>query len=248
MIQFNLLPDVKIEFLKARRRMRMVVAISIVSSATSVLLFAALFSYVRIGQLGHIKHMDNDINNGVETLRKDAPDLDKILTVQNQLNSLPKLHDDKAISSRLFDYMFQLTPSKATISDIELNLDDNTLLIKGNSDSFGTVNKYVDTLKFSEYQLSKSEKPDGTAFSNVVLQKFEVVAKNSGAATAAGGTVEYEILASFDPVIFSNIKDIAEGKPAITLVIPNIISARSISDSPGSLFAAPASTKQNGGQ
>ncbi|MGI9028066.1 MAG: hypothetical protein ACR2FM_04475 [Candidatus Saccharimonadales bacterium] len=246
MIQFNLLPDVKIEFLKARRRMRLVVTISIVSSAISILLFAALFSFVRIAQVNHSKAVSRDIIKGVEQLRKDAPELDKILTVQNQLKSLPELHDNKAISSRLFDYLFQLTPDQATISDVELDLEANTILVKGNSDSFGTVNKYADTLKLTDYMRSTADKPEGKAFSNVVLQKFSVIEQRSGVAANAA-KVEYEILASFDPIIFSNIKGAPEDKPPITLVIPNIISARSIAESPGSLFAPQQNIQPNQG-
>lgn len=249
MIQFNLLPDVKIEYLRARYRMRLIVAASILISAVSIFFFMSLFSFVKFGQGTHIKNLDKDIDKAASNLRASSPDLDRVLTVQNQLNGLPKLHDDKVISSRLFDYMFLLTPQQATISDVELDIENSTLLIKGNTDAFETVNKFADTLKFTEYQLGTSDKSDGRAFNNVVLRKFSVAERRVGADPRVG-PVEYEIVASFEPIIFQNIKDGPADKSPVRLVTPNIISARSLSAQELELFLpqqkpTPASPEAN---
>lgn len=50
MIQFNLLPDVKIAYIKAQRQKRIVIFASIVASAAATALFVLLFSYANLVQ------------------------------------------------------------------------------------------------------------------------------------------------------------------------------------------------------
>lgn len=235
MIQFNLLPDVKIEFLRARYRMRLIVGASILISAVSIFFFLSLYSFVKFGQGTHIKNLDRDIDKSAKELQASSPDLNRVLTVQNQLASLPQLHDDKAISSRIFKYLLQLTPQAATISDVQLDLEEQKITLKGNTGSLETVNKFVDTLKFTEYQLSTDSSPGGRAFSGVVLNNFSV-SSQQGQPTADQTAVSYEISASFDPIIFKSIKDDSNSAEPIKLVIPNIISTRSLSTQDSELF------------
>ncbi len=222
MIQFNLLPDVKLEFIKARRSKHMVLLVSAAVTAVSVLLFLGLFTVVNVLQTKHINDLNKDIKKNTATL-KAVPDLDKILTVQNQLGSLTSLHEQKPATSRLLDYLAQLTPSAATISDIKLDFSANSLTITGNADALSTVNKYVDTLKFTTYTVEGSDETK-KAFPEVVLTGFS---------TNEEKKVSYEIKATFDPVIF-------DGTKQVNLVVPKIISTRSETAKPGDLFQQPA--------
>ena len=147
---------------------------------------------------------------------KSTPDLDKILTVQNQLASLTALHTDKKDVNRIIPYVKQLTPAAASISSLNVDFTANTMTITGSSDTLETVNKFVDTLKFTKYN-------DGTqplsAFSDVVLTSFGRADK--------GAT--YTITTSFEPTIFDNTK-------TVTLTVPTIVSTRSTTEKPGVLF------------
>lgn len=234
MAQLNLLPDVKLQYIKAKRQKRLVIGLSIIVSGAFLVIFIALFVYVRVSQKHYIGALTNDIHTVTNQL-KEKKDLDKILTVQNQLDSLPALHDEKAISSRLFDYLSQVTPTKATISDVDLDLEQNILNIKGNANSLGTVNKFADTLKFTDFQSIGDDHASGKAFSDVVLKSFSV----STAGNTDQGAINYELEFSFDPTIFANIKNLPEGTPqgqAVKLKIPNIITTRSEIEKPGNLF------------
>ena len=101
MIQFNLLPDVKIEYIKTRYRKRMIMLISAIASGVTFTIFVLLFLFVRVNQPKHMKDLDKDIKSTVSKIQE-TKDLDKILTIQNQLNSLPALHD-KLKTDRLHD-------------------------------------------------------------------------------------------------------------------------------------------------
>jgi Tfp pilus assembly protein PilN len=226
MIQFNLLPDVKVEFIKARRSKRMVLLVATGVTAFSLTIFIGLFLVVNVLQTKHISDLNNDIKKDTAAL-KAIPNLDKILTVQNQLASLTQLHEQKPYTSRLIDYLAKLTPAEATISSTKLDFPGgNTLTISGNANALSTVNKYVDTLKFTTY--TTNDQPEAkTAFSNVVLTSFGAGEK----------TVTYQISAVFDPTIF-------DGTKQVTLVVPKIISTRSETEKPGDLFQQTNTVKQ----
>ncbi len=237
MIQLNLLPDVKLDFIRAKNRKKNVITISVVISAIFFSIFILLLLFVRVGQKQHMKAVDKDIDSAVATLKKNS-ELDNILTVQNQLASLPGLHEKKNISSRTFDFLSQVTPTNATISDLVLDFDAGTINIKGNADSLSTVNKFVDTLKFTKFRVAGQDNSEKDAFSEVVLKSFSV--ENS----QSGGKIAYEIEMKFDPLIYSNSAPSTDGGSPVTFTVPSIISTRSATQSPEGLFQERAGDEQ----
>lgn len=247
MAQLNLLPDVKLQYIRMRRQKRLIIGLSAIVSAFFLVIFIALFVYVRFSQKHYISALTQDINAATDQL-KQKQDLDKILTIQNQLDSLPALHDKKVISSRLFDYLAQATPSKATISDVDADFDLNTMDIKGNADALSTVNQFADAIKFTQFDAPGQTPAGGNAFSNVVLKSFNV---SSTSGDSKQGKITYEIQFNFQPIIFANIKNLPNGNnedKAVTLKIPNIITTRSETEKPASLFVPqPDQSGQEGG-
>src|SRR5690606_17026897 len=158
MIQFNLLPDVKLEYIKAKRTKHMVTLVAGAVTALAVFIFVLLFIVVNVVQKQHIANLDKDIQEDISYLQQ-VPDLAKVLTVQNQLAALPELHNQKPKVSRLYNYLIQLTPSKASIAEIQVDFAANTMTISGSANKLQTVNKFVDTLKFTEYQTDQTIKP-----------------------------------------------------------------------------------------
>lgn len=208
MVQFNLLPDVKLEYVRARRTQRVVMAISVLASTVALVIFIMLLLFVDVAQKKNLHDLDTDISSSSKTL-KNTPNLNRILTVQNQLNSLPNLDAQKPSAGRLFNYVTQVTPAKAFITNLQADYTQSTLTITGTTDALSTVNTYVDTLKFTRYEL-KGDTSQTPAFSNVVLSSFS---RDSTQAT-------YTITLTFDPAIFNITND-------VTLTVPNIISTRS---------------------
>lgn len=217
MVQLNLLPDIKLEYVRARRVQRLVAAISILASVVALAIFVVLLLFVDVAQKKNLSDLDKDIKKYSSQLTGTS-DLNRILTVQNQLDSLPGLDSQKPMASRLFDYLTQLTPNQASISNLQVDYTQNTMTVTGTADSLDIVNTYVDTLKFTRYQI-KGNTDSPKAFSNVVLSAFN---RDSNEAT-------YTITFDFDPAIFSVAND-------VTLTVPHIITTRSEIDKPKDLF------------
>ena len=147
-VQFNLLPDIKLEFDRAQRTKRLVYTVSAVASILVLAIFIVSFLSVNVLQKKLLNDAGNDITTQSKKL-KAIPDLEKVLTIQNQLETLPTLHQTKHVSSRIFTYLPQVTPAKVFIGQVTLDLGAGTITINGTSDKLETVNAFVDTLKFT---------------------------------------------------------------------------------------------------
>ena len=85
MIEFNLIPDVKINFLKARRLKRLVIGISVTVSAVALTIFILLLLFVKVVQRVTINSLNNKIASNTKILQ-DNKSLNDVLTIQDQLN------------------------------------------------------------------------------------------------------------------------------------------------------------------
>ena len=229
MIQFNLLPDVKLSFLKAKYTKRLVILVSSVAAIASLVVFIFLLVYVDVLQKHHLDGLSSNIASEQSQLG-DTSNLNKILTIQNQLESLPNIDSEKPAATRLFQDLVDVTPASASISQVSVDFTADTMTLEGSADSLDTVNAYVDTLKFTTYS-GGTTGTNPNAFSNVVLTSF-------GLQTGKGAS--YTINCSFDPTIF-NIDD-----SNIALIVPNKTTTRSITQQPTDLYQKRTSSSSGG--
>lgn len=258
-VQFNLLPDVKLEYNRAQRQKRLVYGLSALACLIVLTIFAISFLSVDVLQ----KKLLSDANGQIVSYSnkiKSIPDIEKILTIQNQLSSLPNLHTAKRVSSRLFCYLPEITPAKINLGKLTMDTTANTMEFVGTADTVETVNKFVDTLKFTTYtapqagsieaNVSASSKAKNgcpatgnsrsqgqtPAFTNVILSQID---RNDKEAT-------YTIDATFDPSLFNASK-------SIILNVPQETTTRSVLNTPASvnpIFNGDTGkkTNQQGGQ
>lgn len=223
MIEFNLLPDVKLAFIKAKRLKGLVTTISVTIGAVALAVFIALFVIVKVVQKSNINHLTNEINVSKSEITGNT-NLNKILTIQSQLQALPTIENQLPVASRIFSYMTELVPTSLTISSLAVDFTSNSVSMSGNADSLASVNQFVDTLKFSTYtdQFVKNQ----TAFTNVLLGSFSF---SSSGSSSGGSSASYGISFNFSPNIFSP-------KNNVSLTVPQITTTRSILDQPTELF------------
>ncbi len=197
MIQFNLLPDVKMQYVKAKRTKRLIISTSTLISIVCVGVILLLFSVVQIAQKKHISDLSTDIEVATKKIQS-IEGLDEILTVQNQLTLLPGLHEGKPKSSRLFDYLAFVSPTEAKIVSLNFDTVTSTIVIQGTADKIATVNKLVDNIKATTYSVEGQSADSKTApFTQVSTQLSGDNEKAS-----------YKIDIIYDPVIFENTKEI----------------------------------------
>lgn len=229
MIELNLLPDVKMEFIRAQRQRRLILSVSLLVSGAAVAAAIALF-VVGLAQKEHLKDLSADIISKANSL-KAKPQLDKILTVQNQLKSFTALHEGKPAATRLFTYLNQVTPVEVNLGDLNINFTTQTATITGTADSLSSVNKYIDTLKFTSYKV-KGVQGQQPAFNSVVLTAFSLKTDVEDKAEAATYTIGF----LYAPDIFNITQK-------VTLVVPKQVTTRSVLLQPTQLFKKVPETK-----
>lgn len=217
MIQFNLLPAIKRDYVKAKRTKRLTILGASLVAGVSLLLLALLFASVQL-QSKHSRDLTGDIKTESKKLT-DTQDISSILTIQNQLNSLSALHESKPEAVRLFGYLDQTTPSNVTISTFNIDFALGTIDIKGTASTISEVNTYADTLKFTTYKAGENDQ--GPAFSEVVLGSISTDPTNK--------KVSYGLTFKFNPLIFSTTTD-------VSLTVPSQVTTRSQIDKPSAIF------------
>jgi Tfp pilus assembly protein PilN len=243
-LQFNLLPDVKQEYLKTKRTKRTVITASIVAACISLFILLFALTTVYVINKKQLHDTDQDIKKYSSQL-KGIKNLDKILTIQNQLTTISKLHESKHKISKLFTYLPQVSPSHVCISQLSLDTVNNTITMQGNSDSQKTINTFIDTLKFTKYQ--KDGKDTGLgAFPTVTESQFSINNKTNGAkpvlCQGAPAPANYQLIVKMDPILFQNTD-------SVTLKVPQgLVTTRSVYDDPSNIFNGdPNANTSNGG-
>lgn len=235
MIQLNLLPDIKLEFVKAQRTKRLVMTVSVLISAAAIGLLVLLFVF-NLGQK-HIISSNNSKITSYASILKSKPNINTILTIQNQLQNINQLHSQKPDVDRMFStYLNSLTPGNVEINNFTIDYTTDTITLTGTADSLATINTYVDIFKNTTFSIGSS-KDTTPAFSNVVLSSYGIEASSKDPNQAASFNINF----TFNPTIFS-ITDI------ISLNIPSLVITRSQIPQPGDLFVtAPKSSTSSGG-
>ncbi|TAH34183.1 hypothetical protein EYC59_03450 [Candidatus Saccharibacteria bacterium] len=208
MIQFNLLPDVKIQYIKARRTKHLMMLASIVVIGVSLFVFILMLFTVNVVQKKSLGDLNKDIKKYSADL-KATPDLDKILTVQNQLGALTDLHEQKPVSSRVYGYLAQVTPVTIKLTSMNLDLEQNTVVLSGTAPSLESLYAYTATLKATKYTVGDSTDRK-SAFTNVVWTSYG--RDKTGA--------NFTLSASFDAEIFKSENTVNLKVPTQTTADP----------------------------
>jgi len=161
MIEINLVPDVKLELLKARRQQKMVISGSILVAIVSVGVVVLMAVYAFGVQALAEGIADNGITENTKEL-KDVKDLSKTLTIQNQLDQLTAVQSDKNMTSRLFDIVGTIVPAgenQIKITRLSLDSEENTVNIEAEAtNGYEAMEVFKKTLAQTTFQYSKDDK------------------------------------------------------------------------------------------
>jgi Tfp pilus assembly protein PilN len=232
-LQFNLLPDVKQDYLKTKRTKRTVITASIVASC--IALFILLFAVITVYLINkrQLSVADGNIKKYSQQLQS-VPNLDKILTIQNQLKSIGSLHQAKHKLSRIYTFLPMITPAHVCVSQMTIDTTANNISIQGSTDSQKSINTFVDTLKYTKYKID-GKSTGSFAFPGVTEAQFGINSPgnaNSSSTKCQGSQAPagYQLQVKFDPVLFANASN-------VTLDVPQgLVTTRSVLDDPSNIF------------
>lgn len=228
MIQLNLLPDVKKEFLHAKAMRRNAISLSIIITIASVGLLFAL-GLILVGQKATIAFQTNQIKDRASQLAS-IENIDQYLTVQAQLEQVDGLHDSKLNTSRLLKVLPRLNPSapnSVRFASVDITDEITTVEFQGGVRNVSALTTFKDTLvnaklSYKNGQESLSE----PLFSEVNITEYGYTADTDDKATAVGFTIS----AVYNPKLF------ATDAKNIIVTVPNRETTQSVVGSPDVTF------------
>lgn len=246
MIQLNLLPDVKKEFIRAQRTKNTVIGVSILVTMGSVGLALLLGVVVYAVQPQFISVSQSRIDERAEELRN-VEDIEKYLTIQNQLEALPELHDGKVAYARLFDFLKKLNPAPPNnirLSSLIVDEEEKLIEFSGVTGGFRSFSVFQDTLRNAEVTYTDE---DGEKVTKKLFVEGGIVIGSQALTTDQGEQqLSFTISATYEEAIFSPDIDNPE------LKVPNIQTSQSITGTPSRatapLFDEDAAPENGGGQ
>lgn len=225
MIQINLLPDLKKEFIKAQKTKSLVISTAVLVTIGSIGLSVLLFVYVNFGQQLQINVITGNIDKKSSELAA-MNDIDEYLTIQNQLSALDPLHADKGVYSRFFSFLNVLNPSppnNINLSNSQVVAADKSIIFTGSTGSFEALNVFIDTLKNTQVEFKENGEGDlqtANMFSQVLTQ-------SSGLAKSNDQTVvSFTIKATYSDPVFD------ARNTEVSAKVPNITTTQSVTGAP----------------
>ena len=207
MIQINLLPDIKIKFMKTKRTERIVVFVCGIISAVSIIAIIVLYLTVDVFQKNHLNSVASQIKSESSSIKNDA-DVNKIITIQQQLKSLPSLYSNRNNPYEIFNILQQSTSKGITISTFNINYQTGALTFGGSADNLLDGNVFYNQLLYSTYSLEKGAQQP--LFGGVTISGLS---GSSSSSTASGASINYTVKATVPVALFKTGANVAISVP-----------------------------------
>ena len=224
MIELNLLPDVKKEYLKAQSFRAKTISLSILATIVAVGATAVLAAYVYGGQKLVSTLQKNDIEAKTKEL-KGKKDIDKYLTIQSQLKDISGLHDQKNMTSRVLSVLPKLNPpapNNVKLANASFTVIDGSLSLQGSVKDFSALTTFRDTLTNAKLTYTK----DGQNLSEPLFSEVAITQSGYGKNDETGSSVGFSIITKFNPNL------IAASSKNVSVSVPNIETTQSVVASP----------------
>ena len=238
MIEVNLIPDVKREYLHAQRVRNTVISVSMLVAA------AAAGTVIVLGlALGSLQFASGQADNSIKSKYKelsDKPDINDLLTIQNQLTQIDMISSNRGVNSRIFDTLSAVNPqapNNVTMSTVRYNASEKTITIEGSTaGGFNAVDALKKTILNTKLKYTKDSESAETLLSSSVRITNTAYAEDSGGEKKLTFTLTF----SYPEELLSN--------SVKSLVIVSPTGSVDVTDSkkhvPDSLFEAKDSNKK----
>jgi hypothetical protein len=205
MIEINLLPDVKLELLKAQKVRSMVVIVSVVIGIVAAVVLVLLSVYVFGVQLVRNQLSDSTITSEYKTISK-TTDLSKMLTIQNQLSELSQQYDSKTVTSRLFAVLSSTLPSSPnniSLSDISIDTTSDTITLQGQAPTgYIAVETFKKTIGMAVFTYKDSSN-DGNAVTKNLASNIVITNTSYGEDASGNKVLRFTVSFNYDSSLFA---------------------------------------------
>lgn len=205
MIQINLIPDVKLEYLKARKMRNVAITVSILAglAAAALVVLAVLFLLI---QVGREKLADMGIEGEYKKLSS-VNDLSNLVTIQNQLSLISGQNNARSMTSRLFGVLQAINPkapNDVKFTSVKLDPSKKVLRLEGIAEAgYPSVEALKKTITNVEFKYSGVDAASKTK-TIPIADKVEVGKTSFGQSSDGRRVLRFEITLQYPEVLFTN--------------------------------------------
>lgn len=202
MIEVNLIPDVKQEFLRAQSMRNKVISLSIIISIVAVGLIVAL-GLVLGTETVRDALADSSIKSEYKKLQS-VDNIEDLLTIQNQLSEISNVSSQKAITSRMFDVLAAINPAapnNVRMTSINIDPSSKTLTIEGSaSNSFTATDAFKKTILNTTLQYTR----DGASATDPLTSDVTLSDASYGTDASGARVLQFKLSFVYPDALFSN--------------------------------------------
>lgn len=225
MVQINLVPDVKLELINAQRHRNVVISVAVMSIIASVAVLIVL-GIVIAGQTWNESRLTTKIKEADKEFRS-IEDIDKTVTIQNQLTSIQSTHEQKIMSSRIFNLLAEAsakgTENSITMNSFVIDTELQTITLLAQTDTRGfeaaeVFRKNIDAMRIyylpaedkvpneftEEPKIKDKDEQSQLIASEVTLSDLSY----SQTGNDQQRTVSFRLTFTYDPILFDEEVDI----------------------------------------
>lgn len=216
MIELNLLPDIKQDFVHAQRQKRVVIVGMILTSIGSIGLVVLLGVFV-LGQ----NVRQGIANEDIKKLSRELEDKDNLvrnLTIQNQLASISELHKTKGVYSRLFEYLKGVNPeapNNVTLSKVTVDTTMSTISLEASAEDYQGATVFKDTLKSAKVAYVDKESGSDEEIKSLLFPEVKISGATITQDSNGNQVTSFKVFLAYEPNAFAWTID----NPS--LIIPN---------------------------
>lgn len=168
--EINLVPDVKMQMIRAQKTRNLVLFICIVVSSVAVGAVVVLFG-IKSGQDIAISSQDKRIELMSNKLNS-YNELGSLVTFQNQLTGIAEVNSQKTVLSRVFGALGVMLPQgqdSVRLSQLNINMENNLIQMEGQADArtdplidYRVLESFKKGVALTKYDYGRYVDADGT--------------------------------------------------------------------------------------
>lgn len=242
MIEINLVPDVKLEMLRAQKLRNVAISVSIIAGVAAVAIVIVM-GLVIGAQMAVEGVTSSNIKKEYEKL-SNVDGISDRLTLQNQLSKISQIHGNKTLDSRLLDVLVAINPAapnEIKFSKVTLDPDKSTLIIEGSAaGGFSASEVFRKTILNTKVEGKESGDDDITSVD--LTDSVTLKDTNYGVDSTGATVLRFTMIITYPKDLFSN----ALTEVRIVTPTDKIDVTDSKTRVPDSLFSQSATTTERG--
>lgn len=203
MIEINLVPDVKQELIHAQRVRLSVISLAVTASIIAVAVVVVL-GLIYGGMKISSRVLDSQITEKSKRLSS-VNDIDKTLTIQNQLAQIGPIHDSSHVTSRIFGVLVPISaqgaPNQIQYTNVTVDTAESVVTVQAQTSQYSGLDTFKKTLASTQFKYSTDGSSDSQE--EPLASNIDVTSQNLSQTSEGGQAVTFTLKFTYPSELLS---------------------------------------------